>query len=116
MKILSGATALACALFCAVSASAVPGRDADICLDATRIDHTSMPDDQTILFYMRGGKIWKNTLKTACPGLHAEHAFAQVIRGSEICSNRQMIQVINRETPCALGAFTLYSPAEPDPR
>ena len=119
MKTIPIATAFACALFGSTCATAqnTPARDTApdaatpriVCLDATHIDHTAAPNDHTILFYMRGGKIWRNTLKEDCPGLHAEQAFSRVIRGGEICSNQQMIQVINRETPCALGTFTPYT-------
>ncbi|HWA91053.1 MAG TPA: hypothetical protein VG889_13525 [Rhizomicrobium sp.] len=94
----------------AAAATIASAKDADICLTASHIDHTVTASDREILYYMRDGKIWKNTLKRECPGLRFEHAFRTDIAGGEVCSNRQMIQVVHRETPCFLGAFTPYTP------
>lgn len=89
----------------------------NVCIDPSRIDHTSYPDEHTILFYMNGGKvrIWRNDLPRACPGLTFERGIAYTIRGGEICSNMQVVYVINRWTPCFLGAFTPYTPPEKAP-
>lgn len=91
---------------CVFAVTAAGAKDADICIVARDIDHTSMPSDREILFHMRDGKVWRNTLKRECPGLRFEHAFREQLNGDTICSNRQMIQVVNREVPCFLGAFT----------
>jgi hypothetical protein len=87
----------------------------NVCLDASRIDHTSYPDNRTILFHMNGGKvrIWRNDLPRECPGLTFERGIAYTLRGGEICSNMQVVYVINRWTPCFLGAFTPYTPPAP---
>jgi hypothetical protein len=77
----------------------------DICIEASRVDHTDAPSDNVILFYMKGGKVWKNTLHHACPGLHFEHAFRQEISSDQICANKQVIHVLNRDIPCFLGDF-----------
>jgi hypothetical protein len=63
--------------------------------------------DNEILYIMKNGKIWKNTLHKSCPGLGFERAFSETIVADGICSNRQ---IINRGTPCFLGAFTPYTP------
>jgi hypothetical protein len=83
-----------------------------VCLSAGDIDHTSYPDNSTILFHMKGGKvrIWRNDLKHECPGLKFEQGIAYEIRGGTICSNMQVVYVINRWTPCMLGPFTPYTP------
>ena len=91
-------------------ASAANAKDADICLSARDVDHTSVRSDNEILYVMKNGKIWKNTLRKSCPGLGFERAFSETIIADAICSNRQMITVINRGTPCFLGAFTPYTP------
>lgn len=81
-----------------------------VCLSAGSIDHTSYPDDRTILFYMNSGKVrvWRNDLPRECPGLKFEQGIAYEIRGGEICSNMQVVYVLHRWTPCFLGAFTPY--------
>lgn len=88
-----------------------------VCLNAGDIDHLSYPDDQTILFHMKGGKvrIWKNDLPRACQGLKFESAVAYEIRGGTICGNMQTFYVLNRWTPCNLGPFTPYTPPPKDP-
>ncbi len=112
MKIASAALAAALGLSSLLLAGARsdPAKGNDICLDADHIDHTAVLDDQTVLFYMRGGKIWKNTLQRQCPSLKFERAFSEDIRGDEVCSNRQMIQVLQTGASCSLGAFTPYTP------
>ncbi len=102
---------LLCGMLVAGAAASVPVGD-DVCLNASDIDHTSVVSDRVILFHLKSGKIMKNTLRTACPGLRFEHAFTDEVRGGQICSNRQTIQVIHRDIPCYLGAF---SPYEADP-
>jgi hypothetical protein len=83
-----------------------------ICLNAGDIDSLSYPDDNTILFHMRGGKvrIWRNDLPRACNGLKFEAGIAWEIRGGEICSNMQTFYVLRRWAPCMLGNFTPYTP------
>jgi hypothetical protein len=97
-------------LSCLMLAGAADAKDADICLSARDVDHTSVLSDNEILYVMKNGKIWKNTLRKTCPGLRFEHAFSETIVADGICSNRQMITVVNRGTPCFLGAFAPYTP------
>ena len=88
-----------------------------ICIDTTRIDHLSYPDDRTILFHMFGGpvKIWRNDLPHTCSGLKFEQGIAWTIWGNQVCSNMQVFHVLRRGTPCMLGAFTPYTPPPPAP-
>ncbi len=88
-----------------------------VCIDPSRIDHTSYPDDRTILFHMKGGPvhIWRNDLPFACHGLKLQQGIAYTIRGGEICSRMQVVYVINNWTPCMLGNFTPYTPPAPPP-
>jgi hypothetical protein len=90
------------------------GRGAPVCIrpfDAPRgnLDHTHVVDRQTILFYMRDGKVWKNTLRTPCMGL-LFHGFEFVTHQDEVCSNAQSIRVITTGEVCQLGPFTPYTP------
>jgi hypothetical protein len=75
------------------------------------VDHTHVVNPQTVLFYMRDGKVWKNTLKSPCPGLML-HGFTFVTHQDEICDNAQAIQVIESGEVCELGSFTPYAPAK----
>jgi len=94
----------------------VPPKPNLVCLNPGDIDHLSYPDDNTILFYMKSGKvrIWRNDLKRACSGLKFEQGIAYEIRGGTICSNMQVVYVMRRWIPCMLGAFTPYTPPPKD--
>jgi len=77
------------------------------------IDHTKVVDPQTVLFYMRDGKIWKNTLRGPCRGLEL-HGFSFVTHYDEVCSNAAAIQVIQTGEVCQLGYFTPYTAPAPE--
>lgn len=85
-----------------------PAMHNNVCLWTYRIDHTHLVDESTILFYMRGGKVWKNTLPAPCLGLKF-HGFAYVTMDGSICSNEQSIFVLESHEVCMLGAFEPYS-------
>lgn len=94
------ATALA---FLTVATSAVAS---PVCLQAYRIDHTTVVNPSTILFHMKNGTVWRNTLQEPCPGLQW-HGFAYVLRGEDaVCDNQVPIRVVESGQVCALGRFT----------
>ncbi len=88
----------------------------NVCIQTYQIDHTTIPDDNTILFHMKGGRIWKNTLPYRCPDLKFQGGFQYTTDIDEICSNLQTIRVINQGggpflgSVCQLGEFTPYTP------
>ena len=82
----------------------------NVCLWTYRIDHTTILDKgKAIVFHMRGGKNWKNTLKAPCPGLNF-NGFAYVTRNGQICSNMETIMVLRTHQVCMLGNFEPYTP------
>ncbi len=96
---------------------AVPAAAAPVCLTSYLIDHTSVQkDSKTILFYMKDGKVFANTLLSACPGLQF-HGYELGIRGGNetICSNQQSIRVLVTNEVCQMGAFTPYTPPAKGP-
>ena len=105
MKVFT--TALAAAGLAAVIA--LPAQAAaPVCLQTIQIDHTSVKDSQTILFYMKNGDVFQNRLRNACPDLHF-HGFVMDIRGGgEVCSNQQTIKVLVSHQVCQMGEFTPY--------
>ena len=81
-----------------------------VCLNVRDVRRTETPDDRTILFHMRDGKVWQNRLRQNCPSLRYG-PFTQQINGiDQICSNQQSIHVALTGDTCTLGDFT---PAEP---
>jgi hypothetical protein len=82
------------------------------CLKTVLVDHTQVTDASTILFYMKGGEIWKNSLKSPCTTLpHNGYTYSPTVPDS-ICGNLQRIKVIQTSEVCELGAFTPYTPPE----
>ena len=49
--------------------AAEPAGGGVFCLQGYRIDHTTIKDDSTILFHMRDGSVYKNSLPSPCVGL-----------------------------------------------
>jgi len=88
-------------------ASAQKPAGARSCIDIVRIDHTEILDDSTILFYMDGGKIWKNSLPQKCFSLKFEDGFSYATSLSQLC-NTDIIHVIRQGTTCGLGDFVPY--------
>jgi hypothetical protein len=91
---------------------ATPVSAAPVCLDNYRIESTSIPDSRTIIFHMRDGTAWRNTLKNSCPNLRFS-GFVYKDRGgvSEYCANLTVVRVIDSGEPCMLGEFSKVAPA-----
>jgi hypothetical protein len=89
-------------------------RQPNVCLSPSWIQNTQIVDDNTILFRMSDGKVWKNTLQDRCFGLWIEGGFAYEVRGGEICGNQQIIHVLRSHSICMLGPFTAYVPPPKD--
>jgi len=90
-----------------------PAPNNGVCLWARDIDHTHTVDPQHILFYLKNGKVWENTLKGPCPALEF-HGFNTNSHDDRLCSNEEAITVIETGEACALGNFTPYAPAPAD--
>ncbi len=89
-----------------VSAQAPAPNPGRVCLNIRDVQRTETPDDRTILFHMRNGKIWRNTLKQVCPMLTTS-PYTQVLRnGDLVCANQQFIEVNLTGNTCMLGEFT----------
>jgi hypothetical protein len=93
------------------NANAVP-----VCLPSYNIDHTTIPNDSTIIFTMRDHTVWKNTLTAPCFGLAMDtrgFTYEPTDPGSDtICSNLVTIHTNTFHSVCLLGAFTLVPPAK----
>jgi hypothetical protein len=78
---------------------------AKVCLNVREIQRTETPDDKTIIFHMRDGKVWRNTLRTVCPMLRIS-PYTQKLNGDLVCSNQQFIHVNLTGDDCVLGDFS----------
>ena len=95
----------------ATAASAQPASvssSGNVCLKTIQIDRTETPDSRTILFFMKNGSAWKNTLKSDCIGLRQNGFIYGPTPPDQVCGNFQTIRTIETKSVCVLGAFTPY--------
>jgi hypothetical protein len=61
-----------------------PG-EARNCVDLMRIDRTEVVDNDTVLFYMRNGTVFRNELRHSCPTLGFEERFMYRTTLTQLC-------------------------------
>lgn len=88
---------------------AVAAGKAESCIPLRSIRQTHVHGDSVIDFEMLGGKVYRNTLPAACPGLGFEERFSYATSLSSLCST-DIITVLNttpvsRGATCGLGQF-----------
>jgi len=71
--------------FVAVAADQADEAMAERCISLNGISSTDVVDDYNILFYMHGGKIYRNELRQRCIGLKNERAFMYRTSLSQLC-------------------------------
>lgn len=87
------------------------GRNPTRCIATTRLDRTEVIDDETVLFFMRGGDIYRNRLTRSCPGLEREQRFTYRVYGNQLCRIDTITVLESRAFgltdgfTCALGDF-----------
>ena len=96
---------LAALLMASTIAPAMASHGGSVCLHTYQIDRTKVVDAKTILFKMKDGKVWRNTLLQRCPGLLFD-GFAYMTPDNEICGNQQSIRMLRTHEVCLLGPFT----------
>lgn len=82
------------------------------CLRIARIDRTQIVDDQTLLFHMRNGDIWRNRLPQKCYGIRMQGGFGYATSLDVVC-DLDILQVLGgSRSVCGLGRFELYEPPD----
>jgi hypothetical protein len=116
LKLTATALALGALAACAVITQPGSVENANarpICLASYNIDHTRVPNDSTIMFYMRDRTVWKNTLAQPCFGLALDtrgFTYSATDPGSDtICSNLMTLRTNTEGNICQLGEFTEVS-------
>ena len=112
-EIMTRYLTLTAALLGSVAATASLPALADgkpVCIPAYQIDHTEVPNDNTILFYMRGHKLYKADIINKCVGLSINNrgfTYSPTDPGSdEICSNLLTIRLNDTGQTCLVGDIT----------
>lgn len=81
------------------------------CINTARLKRTKVIDDETILFYMRDGKIYRNDLPRECHGLRFNGSFMYKPAVNRLCDVdlitvlQPMGSTMMRGISCGLGVF-----------
>src|ERR1700693_1546129 len=83
-----------------VPTAAEPTTAENVCLHTYYIDGTHVVNAKTILFQMKDGSTWRNTLPASCEGLLL-HGFTYNLHYEEICSNDNLpITIVETQEVC----------------
>jgi hypothetical protein len=89
--------------------AATPDGPAVDCVLAGEIRDSAVRNDQVIDFYMRNGKVMRNTLDVGCPQLGSERRFIYRVNTSQLCSSDAISVLLNPRfahgASCGLGQF-----------
>ena len=94
-----------------LSIPAMEMKQTERCISVNRIKSTTVIDDQTILFRIRGDKQQQvNRLKRRCPGLASEKRFGYEVRTGKLCRGDIIFVLASFGTGsrCSLGYFEPY--------
>lgn len=90
------------------------------CISSRRIRSTTVENDRNIVFFMRGKKIYVNTLPAPCPGLSRDGRFAYTSYTGRLCRS-DMINLLRvngvglqQGRVCRLGRFRLVTKEDLD--
>jgi hypothetical protein len=90
------------------------------CLRLRQIEHTTIVDQRTVLFEMRGDTVYRNDLPQRCPGLVREQRFLYRVTMDQLC-NTDLITILEDwgfaftpGTSCRLGDFVEIDRQEAD--
>jgi len=97
------------------------GDDADEardCINLREIDRTRAPDEDTILFFMRGGEVYRNDLPNRCPDLDFDERFMYRVSLNRLCDSDVITEIDDvgfgfmAGASCGLGKFRPVSEEE----
>ena len=88
---------------------ATPTGKPESCVRLTDVSESRVRSDRVIDFYMRNGRVLRNTLPNSCSRLGFEQSFSYQVTNNQLCSV-DIIRVIDRGmrapgVACGLGQF-----------
>ncbi len=114
-KVLTALLALGLPAIAPASEEGEDGEEDLRCINSRTIRRTDVVDDSNIIFYMRGSKIYLNTLPKTCKGLSDERRFTYGSYTRSLCEFDR-INVLKDSTfgayegrACKLGRFRLVT-------
>ncbi len=103
--------ALSLSPFASALGDEAPEEGGERCVNMRNVSRTVVIDDQTILFYMRRGEIYRNYLPHRCSGLAREQRFSYSTTISRLCDIDTITVLYNQGVglssgaSCGLGKF-----------
>lgn len=84
------------------------------CVSTRRISSTRVIDDDTILFEMRGKKVYLNRLSHSCHGLRMSGGFSYKVSTTQLCKGEiiTVLETMGQGSSCSLGKFELLDKVE----
>lgn len=85
--------------------------EAQSCINRSQVRNTVVRSDRVIDFEMQGGKVYRNILKSNCPGLGMDRAITYNTSIDQLCSQQIIYTlqniggVLRQGAGCSLGAF-----------
>ena len=85
--------------------------EAESCINRTAVRNTRVRSDQVIDFEMRGGKVYRNILKSPCPRLGLERSITYNTSINQLCRPEIIYTLdtiggrLDRGAGCSLGEF-----------
>ncbi len=84
---------------------------AESCINRSQVRHTVVRSDRVIDFEMQGGKVYRNTLRSSCPGLGFDRAITYETSIDQLCRPQIIYALqsiggnLQRGAGCSLGDF-----------
>lgn len=81
------------------------------CISRSQVRNTMIRSDRVIDFEMQGGKVYRNTLRSSCPGLGFERALFYETSIDQLCTPQIVYALqtiggnLQRGAGCSLGEF-----------
>lgn len=108
---IGAAAVLVMSLAACNSSGPMPGDSAALssagrtCIRTIDIKKQTILTDQDIQFEMNNGDIWVNHLPNRCSGLKSQGGFSWNVHNATVCSNQEIIHVLDNGPSCSIGAF-----------
>ena len=115
---VAAVAAACCAAPVAADDDVIESYESERCISVSAITSTRVVNDESVLFYMRGRKVYLNTLRARCPGLARQKRFSYTANTGRLCQIDRIRLLedsgfgIREGRSCALGRFVPISREE----
>ncbi len=96
----------------------IPQEDTQRCISVSRLNRVEPIGNHTLLFHVGRDEVWRNRLRSPCPGVNPHTRFLVEPRAGRLCSLDTVHALIDdgfgyrRGSACSLGEFDLLDEEE----